>query len=125
MEKFETVSRQIAFVADKKRDVIRKPYYKCYCCEDTGYVNYHLVLLIIPNYQPKSDKIPVCNRYDCQSSVNIGANISANILDERFSSDLCERLHKHNLSEWQKWELKAQKRKNEITDFLNKVGGEK
>lgn len=119
---FEQISRQIAFIAEKRRDVIKKPYCSCYCCQDTGYVNYHLILLVIPNYQIKSDKIPVCNRFHCQGRQNISINLSDRILDERFNSELCEKLHHRNLAIWQEWEIKAQKRKEEVDKFVNNVG---
>ncbi len=44
-----------------------RPDWNCFCCQDTGQIQAHLVRRIIPDYDHNRDRIPICqecNKFD-------------------------------------------------------------
>lgn len=68
---------------------IWQPSWHCFCCQDTGQIQRHLVQLIIPDFNPNRDRIPVCqgcNKFDNYHLKEYG------VLDLRFDLYLCKKL---------------------------------
>ena len=79
-----------------------QPKWKCFCCEDTGFVSPRLVERIIPGYNPDEDRVPICHRCDAADwAVNSPIEMSLT-LDWRFDKPLCQQLDQLNRQEWRK-----------------------
>ncbi|QFS50623.1 hypothetical protein [Nostoc sphaeroides] len=89
---------------------IWQPRWHCFCCQDTGQIQAHLVSLIIPDYDPNRDRIPVCqgcNKFDRHNLRDYG------VLDTRFDLFLCKKLDAISRADWkQVKELQFEKYKN-------------
>ena len=76
---------------------IWQPSWNCFCCQDTGQIQAHLVRLIIPDYNPNRDRIPVCqgcNKFDNYHLKEYG------VLDTRFDLYLCKKLDAISRADW-------------------------
>lgn len=51
---------------------IWQPSWNCFCCQDTGQIQAHLVRLIIPDYNPNRDRIVLLLQLDLCSGVGAG-----------------------------------------------------
>lgn len=79
-----------------------KPNWRCFCCHDTGLVQYSLVKKVINNYIPDRHKPIECNATRC--NIRLGETLyETETLDRRFSADLCDRLDLDERQMWQKW----------------------
>lgn len=91
---------------------IWQPNWNCFCCQDTGQIQAHLVNLIISDYNPNFDRIPVCqgcNKFDRHNLRDYG------VLDTRFDLFLCKKLDALSRTEWKRTtEKQFKKYKNEI-----------
>ncbi|MEA5626891.1 hypothetical protein [Nostoc sp. UHCC 0251] len=68
---------------------IWQPSWHCFCCQDTGLIYRHLIELIIPDFDPNRDRIPVCqgcNKFDNYHLKEYG------VLDLRFDLYICKKL---------------------------------
>lgn len=96
-------------VEDKE---IWQPRWHCFCCQDTGQIQAHLVRLIIPDYDPNRDRIPVCqgcNKFDRHNLRDYG------VLDTRFDLFLCKKLDAISRADWKKvTELQFEKYKKQL-----------
>ncbi|MBD2245163.1 hypothetical protein [Nostoc sp. FACHB-888] len=96
-------------VEDKE---IWRPGWNCFCCQDTGQIQAHLVRRIIPDYDHNRDRIPVCqgcNKFDRHNLMEYG------VLDTRFDLFLCKKLDAISRSEWKKvTEKKFEKYKKQL-----------
>ncbi|MHC5862783.1 hypothetical protein [Nostoc sp.] len=76
---------------------IWQPRWDCFCCQDTGQIQAHLVRLIISDYDPNRDRIPVCqgcNKFDRHNLRDYG------VLDTRFDLFLCKKLDAISRADW-------------------------
>jgi len=76
---------------------IWQPKWNCFCCQDTGQIQAHLVRLIISDYDPNRDRIPVCqgcNKFDRHNLRDYG------VLDTRFDLFLCKKLDRIARDDW-------------------------
>jgi hypothetical protein len=76
---------------------IWQPRWHCFCCQDTGQIQAHLVSLIIPDYDHNRDRIPVCqgcNKFDRHNLRDYG------VLDTRFDLFLCKKLDAISRADW-------------------------
>lgn len=76
---------------------IWQPSWNCFCCQDTGQIQAHLVRLIISDYDPNRDRIPVCqgcNKFDRHNLRDYG------VLDTRFDLFLCKKLDRIARNDW-------------------------
>lgn len=76
---------------------IWQPRWNCFCCQDTGQIQAHLVRLIIPDYDHNRDRIPVCqgcNKFDRHNWMEYG------VLDTRFDLFLCKKLDAISRADW-------------------------
>ncbi|MHC5610533.1 MAG: hypothetical protein ACYTXA_05825 [Nostoc sp.] len=83
-------------VEDKE---IWQPRWHCFCCQDTGQIQAHLVSLIIPDYDHNRDRIPVCqgcNKFDNYHLKEYG------VLDLRFDLYICKKLDAIARDGWKK-----------------------
>lgn len=74
------------------------PKWSCFCCEDSGIVRSHLARLVMPNYNPRRDKLPQCN--NCKAILERPNLSKYGILDNRFSIKLCAKLDKKSREDW-------------------------
>ena len=80
-----------------------QPGWRCYCCHDSGIVNTRLVQMVIPDYDPSTDKLPLCHAFECDRSV-WACTASRDVswaLDWRFTQDLCNELDRVEREIWQ------------------------
>lgn len=69
------------------------PQVNCHCCHDTGFIQPVLIKMAIPNYDPNTDKQPICQRLQCGLGLRFATLIESGTLDTRFSHDMCQELH--------------------------------
>lgn len=74
-----------------------RPTWKCFCCEDTGFVVISLVRLVIPDYDHHRDKPVVCN--NCSKRQKFGETIASS-LDWRFNEAICQKLDLISREDW-------------------------
>jgi hypothetical protein len=70
-----------------------QPDVKCHCCNDSGKIQPHLVQMAIAEYNPETDKQPICQRMQCGLGLKFITLIEMGLMDMRFSHDMCEELH--------------------------------
>lgn len=80
-----------------------RPTWKCFCCHDTGMVQYSLLKQVMPDYNDRRHKPVKCNATLCESELGITLQMS-NTLDLRFDSFICDRLDKIERQSWREWE---------------------
>jgi hypothetical protein len=100
-----------------EKEIAPAPNFRCFCCEDTGWIRSWLVKLVIRDYNPNRDRNPTCK--------NCGAggqwmHLEGNI-DTRFHAITCQKLHNYAKEEDEKarrqqWE-NSQKAKQLTLDF--------
>lgn len=76
---------------------IWQPRWNCFCCQDTGQIQTHLVRLVIPDYDGNRDRFPVCqgcNKFDRHNLRDYG------VLDTRFDLFLCKKLDAISRADW-------------------------
>lgn len=71
-----------------------QPDVKCHCCNDTGKIQPQLIKMAIANYDPNTDKQPICQRMQCGLGLKFITLIELGMMDMRFSHDMCEEMHK-------------------------------
>ena len=96
------------------RGVPWKPTWNCFCCHDTGFVQYLLVKKVMPNYVSGRHKPVECNATNCH--IRLGdALYETETLDRRFSAKLCDRLDSDERQMWQEWSKEQhEKRKQRL-----------
>ncbi|MCC5609761.1 hypothetical protein LC612_24030 [Nostoc sp. CHAB 5834] len=91
---------------------IWQPSWHCFCCQDTGQIQRHLVNLVIPDYNPHRDRIPVCqgcNKFDNYHLKEYG------VLDLRFDLYICKKLDAIARDGWKRTTLSQfEKYKNQL-----------
>ncbi len=84
-----------------------RPTWRCFCCQDTGYVNDSLIRLVIPDYDSDFDRSVACQ--NCER-VYVYAQLVRDSLDWRFTPDTCEKLDRVYRDDW----ARTLKRKHEL-----------
>lgn len=79
---------------------IWQPSWKCFCCQDTGKVQPHLVRLVMPSYNYNRDRIPICQA--CSAGNTLLHLIEFGVIDTRFETMLCQKLDRFAREEWSK-----------------------
>ena len=74
-----------------------RPTWRCFCCEDTGYVRDSLIRLVIPDYDADKDRSVACQ--NC-AQVAVYAQLVQDSLDWRFTPDTCEKLDRIHRDDW-------------------------
>jgi hypothetical protein len=77
---------------------IWQPSWKCFCCQDTGKVQPHLVRLVMPNYDYNRDRIPICQL--CNAGDKLYHLTEFGVIDPRFETLLCKKLDALAREEW-------------------------
>lgn len=99
---------------------IWQPSWKCFCCHDWGYVQPHLVALVIPGYKFAIDTIAVCQNPDCLAA-DFGEAIEK-ILDYRFNAAICQNLE---AIEKENWRETLKKQHQKIEENIRKLAQSK
>ncbi|MDJ0571964.1 MAG: hypothetical protein QNJ53_23365 [Pleurocapsa sp. MO_192.B19] len=84
-----------------------RPTWRCFCCQDTGYVTDSLIRLVIPDYDSDFDRSVACQ--NCER-VYVYAELVRDSLDWRFTPDTCEKLDRVYRDDW----ARTLKRKHEL-----------
>ncbi|MDJ0718260.1 MAG: hypothetical protein QNJ54_29210 [Prochloraceae cyanobacterium] len=98
---------------------IWQPTCQCFCCHDFGYVQASLVRLIVPDYDPDKDLIPICQR--CEANERWEHPDVIPSFDRRFTREICEQLHEYDRANWREWARKKQEDNNKVIDFSTVV----
>lgn len=69
------------------------PKVKCHCCNDSGKIQRSLVQMVIQDYDPSSDKDPICLRKECGQGLRFVSLMQMGLVDTRFTQDMCDELH--------------------------------
>jgi hypothetical protein len=77
---------------------IWQPSWKCFCCQDTGKVQPHLVRLVIPDYDYQRDRLPICQLCSCGDKLYHLTEFG--VIDTRFETLLCKKLDTLAREEW-------------------------
>ena len=94
-----------------------RPTWKCFCCHDTGMVQYSLLKQVIPDYGGRPHKPAKCNASLCEYELGITLQMS-NTLDLRFDSFICDLLDKIERQCWQEWEREKLELRNKAVEKL-------
>lgn len=129
--KFKKLSRlESEIQADKLNgEQLWFPRWDCFCCADTGFIKDLLIKFVIPDYNPWTDKIPVCSNCSVIHKKNFfdPANSIQSSLDTRIDRATCQQLHEYNLSVWKRWQKidyqKTLKQQEKIAKFTQNFGG--
>lgn len=117
---FEAMPVRPEEIGDKE---IWQPSWKCFCCQDTGKVQNHLVKLVMPNYDYDRDRIPLCQL--CGAGDKLYHLVEFGVIDTRFETMLCKKLDAIAREEWSKATQEqfaiAKKRVGLITDEIAAV----
>lgn len=99
-----------------------RPSWKCFCCEDSGWVAVHLIRHVIPDYSADEDQPVVCRRPGCDAGIDLNRDTLAqeNFVDWRFEPSWCAELDKISRTQWRDWrdEQFHRRRMQLITDEL-------
>ena len=74
------------------------PDWNCFCCQDTGMVQPHWTRLIITDFDWNKDKIPLCT--NCKTHHDLTHLLEYQILDTRFTSQVCGELDRIARQDW-------------------------
>ena len=89
---------------------IWQPSWSCYCCQDTGRVTAILATLVIQDYDPNCDRIPVCQRPGCRAGDQfIGQEFKGSV-DMRLTTTVCQQLDAISREDWRNTLKANQKR---------------
>ena len=102
---------------DKAPDVDQEvfhPGWQCFCCHDSGLVNYHLVKLVITKYDDWHHKMVACQR--CAQGQT---KLNDPNYDQRFNWKTCNELDTIERQQWADF-AKAQQRQINL-ERLNKT----
>ncbi|MBH8564447.1 hypothetical protein I8748_20055 [Nostoc sp. CENA67] len=94
---FEALPVRPEEIGDKE---IWQPSWKCFCCQDTGKVQNHLVKLVIPDYDYDRDRLPICQL--CGEGDKLYHLTEFGVIDTRFETLLCKKLDTLARKEWSK-----------------------
>lgn len=78
---------------------IWSPSWRCFCCQDTGRVNRHLVKLVISDYDYDCDRIPICQSPGCKSGVK-WLHLGNGNIDMRLTAPICQELDRISRDDW-------------------------
>lgn len=78
---------------------IWQPSWNCFCCEDTGQVTPPNAELVIPDYDYKRDRLPICQSPGCGKSSR-WAGLGNNNIDMRFTPAICQQIDMHQREVW-------------------------
>ncbi len=74
-----------------------QPAWRCFCCQDTGKVQLHLIRLVIPDYDHHRDKSVVCQNPHCSLGDVYKGDPN---YDQRFTASICSKLDKFYREDW-------------------------
>lgn len=117
---FPRFDRQI--IAEEIKDAEDwKPTWQCYCCHDSGVILDSLVREIIPEYNPLTDKRPLCQACDASNKFFREACESYKSHDTRFNRSLCQALAKQEYEEWEEQRLEWHKMKSQVEQVVSNL----
>lgn len=77
-----------------------KPTWHCFCCHDNGIVQSHLAALVIEDFNPNKDKLPLCQNPSCYAGNSYLMGSLKHCLDMRLDSTLCQTLDLEEREVW-------------------------
>jgi hypothetical protein len=93
--------------SEEEEQELWQPTWKCFCCQDTGWIRSYLVTLVIPGYCCEVDKRPVCQIPGCEASDGLfNSSALRNLIDWRFTPEICQKLDAIAREDWRQTLLK-------------------
>ncbi len=89
---------------------IWQPSWSCYCCRDSGRVSAILAALVIPDYDPNRDRIPVCQAPGCRAGDKFMDSEFKGCVDMRLTATVCQQLDTTSRQDWRNTVKAQQKR---------------
>lgn len=76
------------------------PSWRCFCCRDSGIVDPHLALLVMPDYNLSRDRWTLCQMPGCTAS-RIWENLPLDNFDTYLLPAISQKLDRINREHWQ------------------------
>lgn len=76
------------------------PSWRCFCCRDSGIVDPHLALLVMPDYNLSRDRWTLCQTPGCNDS-RIWENLPLDNFDTYLLPAISQKLDRINREHWQ------------------------
>ena len=102
---------------EQEEKEIWHPEWKCFCCQDSGILQSHLVQLVIPDYNHRHDRLPICQSSGCKKGSR-WLHLGSGNLDMRFTSAICQQLDMHERTAWR---LTVERKAIDIRSLANKM----
>jgi hypothetical protein len=119
MEKFPKFERQVIIKEESFTKKSFEPSFKCYCCEDTGWIKAWMVLKIIPDYNDQTDALPICTRLDsCKENIP-DIIFEEELFDTRFTKEVLNFLHKEGQKDWKTTLLKGKEHYGKVQKTID------
>ncbi len=77
---------------------IRHPFWHCFCCQDTGKIQPHLVRRVIPSYNYERDRLPICQ--NCHKGHDWFHLNDLGVIDTRLGPQICRKLDSLAREDW-------------------------
>lgn len=84
---------------DEEKEIFY-PKWKCFCCEDSGFVQNRLIRMIIPEYDYNQDKNVACQNPSCKKFNEMWGHINIENFDTRFLPTICQKLDLFSREDW-------------------------
>lgn len=101
-----------------------RPSWRCYCCQDTGFVIDRLAAYIIEGYNSRQHKIALCQASRCQAE--IGETVEASgCLDRRLTPDICDYLDSLERESWVQTLEEQRELRRKASEFVDELAQRK
>ena len=77
---------------------IWQPSWNCFCCQDTGKIQPHLVSRVVPNYNYDRDRLPICQ--NCNKGHDWFGLDKFGVIDTRLGPQICRKLDSLAREDW-------------------------
>lgn len=98
-----------------------RPTWKCFCCHDTGLVQYSLLKQVMPDYDDRRHKPVKCNASACERELGEALYLT-NTLDLRLNSSVCDQLDSIERQCWRDWERQQHQLRKKALERANNDG---
>ena len=99
-----------------------RPTWRCFCCQDTGFIQDSLIRLVIPDYDSDFDRSVACQNCD---KVDVYAELVLDSLDWRFTPDTCEKLDRIYRDDWARTLKKQREMRKQAKGLVDELAEKK
>lgn len=93
-----------------------RPTWKCFCCQDSGFVRLHLIKTVIDHYDDRTQKPVKCNASVCDHKFGEHL-IDSGTLDTRFPSSICDRFDSEERNMWREWSMQQHEKRKSVVNL--------